>query len=171
MDTASSSRVDGRLDRTFSASASGGSFFCFAKLGMGGFWDDQYCLILASILILDLLKMIFYLLYGKSTIWGIYREYVLFFGASLSKSMLLTVNIPAHCEIQRLGWLMWGDPPRLTVSIPAIGRIQKPRPFLVCESWFLNWTNGPNSSILFHWSIFDISGLWVSWAARQGPWC
>jgi hypothetical protein len=112
MDTASSSRVDGRLDQTFSASASGGSFFCFAKLGMGGFFDDQYCLILTSILILDLLKMIFYLLYGKSTIWGIYRDYVLFFGGSLSKSMLLTV------------------------SIPAIGRIQKP-PFWCVKADFL----------------------------------
>ena len=37
--------------------------------------------------ILDLLKMIFYFLYGKFTIWGIYREYVLFSGGSLSKSM------------------------------------------------------------------------------------
>lgn len=55
MDTASSSRVDGRLDRKSSASASGGSCFCFAKLGMGGLRWSIYsyinCLILTSILI------------------------------------------------------------------------------------------------------------------------
>ena len=39
--------------------------------------------------ILDLLKMIFYFLHGKSTSWVIYREYFLFFGGSLSKSMIM----------------------------------------------------------------------------------
>ena len=45
---------------------------------------------------LDLLKMNFYFLYGKSTIWGIYREYFLFSGGSLSKSMIIIplVTIP-----------------------------------------------------------------------------
>ena len=42
-----------------------------------------------SINYLDLLKMIFYFLHGKSTSWVIYREYFLFFGGSLSKSMIM----------------------------------------------------------------------------------
>ena len=44
-------------------------------------------------LFLDLLKMICYFLHGKSTSWGIYREYVLFFGGSLSKSMYFDINL------------------------------------------------------------------------------
>ena len=44
-------------------------------------------------LFLDLLKMICYFLHGKSTSWGIYREYVLFFGGSLSKSMYFVINL------------------------------------------------------------------------------
>ena len=38
---------------------------------------------------LDLLKMIVYLFHEKSTTWGIYREYVLFFGGPLSKSEMM----------------------------------------------------------------------------------
>ena len=38
--------------------------------------------------------MIFYFLHGKSTSWAIYREYFLFFGGSLSKSMYYI-----HCQI------------------------------------------------------------------------
>ena len=39
---------------------------------------------------LDLLKIIFFnLFHGKSTTWGIYREYVLFFGGPLSKAEMM----------------------------------------------------------------------------------
>ena len=47
---------------------------------------------------------VFYFLHGKSTTWGIYREYVLFFGGSLSKSMSiqrrLLVNQSCFTAIQ-----------------------------------------------------------------------
>ena len=41
---------------------------------------------------LNLLKMMFFS-HGKSTTWGIYREYCLFFGGSLRKSMIIMFGI------------------------------------------------------------------------------
>ena len=109
MDTASSSRVDGRLDRTFSASASasGGSCFCFAKLGMGGLrWSILLHIAWFWHLFLSWICWRWFFIFssGKSTMTGeSIGKTFLFFGASLSKSMLLTVNIPINCRNPKIG--------------------------------------------------------------------
>ena len=57
-----------------------GRVICHSDCLAGGFPSGLYDLMLG------LFKVIFYFPNGKSTIWGIYSEYFLFFGHPLSKS-------------------------------------------------------------------------------------
>ena len=49
---------------------------------------------------LGLFKVIFYFPNGKSTIWGIYSEYFLFFGHPLSKSKIKLGELQGHSADQ-----------------------------------------------------------------------
>ena len=61
---------------------------------------------MVSTLILRLFNAIFYFPSGKSTIWGIYSEYFLFFGDPLSKSKFKSPEI-IICHISHWNDIPW----------------------------------------------------------------
>ena len=79
---------------------------------MALFYQHQY---------FGLFKVIFYFPNGKSTIWGIYSEYFLFFGHPLSKSIIDEAND----NIDGLWhWFTYIVSPCFTINIFAYGKNQ-----------------------------------------------